>query len=127
MPSKKQRILTELLYDRIIIARGLVPGTLWTRIRHGKACQWAWDELNFIHNIPFSLLEEEYTDNDIDFINFGIGYYLEGHLQKVSNHLAWLLIEFIEGVPENRKNEVTWTPPLLLYELARKYDRKLKF
>lgn len=81
----------------------------------------AFQELNLIHRIPLSILEEGYVDNDISFINWGIESYVASPHSQMGSRVAWLLVEFIKEVPDGLRSKITWTAPDALLEYAATY------
>ncbi|MCB9853898.1 MAG: hypothetical protein H6819_12430 [Phycisphaerales bacterium] len=126
-PSRKQKILAELMEWLICVSRNPQSWTMWHRLRHGRRYHRAFDDLNLIHRIPHSILDAEYEDNDISFINWGISRYVADRNMSIDISVAWLLIEFVKDVPDDRRGELTWTPPQALFDLAAKHKRGLLY
>lgn len=127
MASRKQRILAELMHHIICCARGAQTGPALWRLRHGEAYRRAFEDLNLIHRIPHSIIIEEYTENDISFINWGIERYLKKREVELDSRTAWLLLEFVNGVPEAQQNGLTWKPSQALRERAGLYEHELLY
>ena len=125
--SKKQKILLELMFWMVCHARNTQTMNLLRRLRYGREFRRAFDHLNLIHRIPLSILEREYTDNDISFINDGIRHYVEDRGAEIDGSTAWLLVEFVKSVPDARRAEVTWSPPEALRDLADRQPHRLFF
>ena len=114
MPSRKQEIYCELLQWGILHLRLLCgAGEGWTtekRFHVRDACEIGWEEANFLHRVHVSILEPEYVDNDISFINWAF----PAHIERLGNHLwpevAKLMLEFYEGVPHTLRPQITWHP-----------------
>jgi hypothetical protein len=89
----------------------------------GKARIWELAKLNrsmevinslcyLIHNIPLSILDEEFTKNDINFINHAISSFLDDSCCSDLTHIRELLIEFYHACPENKKSQLKWHPEI---------------
>ena len=125
--SRKQKILLELMFWMVCYARNTQTMNLLRRLRYGREFRRAFDDLNLIHRIPHSILDRDYTDNDISFINYGIRHYVEDRGAEIDGRTAWLLVEFVRGVPDARRAEVTWRPPEALRDLADRQPHRLFF
>jgi len=63
--SKKQEIYREILISSLSLCRNIQSGSFL-----GKAVSKTSSlELEFVHNLPVSILEPEFTDHDIWFLN----------------------------------------------------------
>lgn len=65
-----------------------------------------------------SILDETYTDNDIELVNWGIKHFAERGEGSLTPHVARLLVGFHDGVPQERRHELTWHPSESLRRLA---------
>ncbi|HRX87322.1 MAG TPA: hypothetical protein P5572_20035 [Phycisphaerae bacterium] len=127
MPSRKQKILAELMHVLICRVRGPQSRSGLFRLRHGRLFHQCFEHLNLIHRIPHSILTAEYTENDISFINWGIAQYVHRLGADISPLIAWLLAEFMAGVPAEWRGEVTYEPPAEFLALAAQYDGGLLY
>ena len=125
-PSRKQKILAELMHWLICLSRGAQSWRLRDRLLNGQSYRRAFDDLNLIHRIPHSILDSEYVENDISFINWGIGRYVSER-KHLDSRTAWLLIEFVRGVPESLRSKLTWSPSPALSDLAQNYEHELLY
>jgi hypothetical protein len=69
-----------------------------------------WEQANFLHNVPGSILEPEYVDNDISFINWAFPVHIERLGDRLWPETARLMLEFYEGVPEHLRPQLQWHP-----------------
>jgi hypothetical protein len=112
--SRKQLIYCRLLYNGLIHLRmlcGCVNRASAEEIA-GLQREFAigWERANFLHNVHLSILEQEYVDNDITFINFAYPVYIEGLGDRLSPETAGLMLEFYEGVPAALRFQLSWHP-----------------
>ena len=73
---------------------------------------------NFLHRVHGSILEPEYVDNDITFINWAFPTHIGRMGNRLGAETAALMIEFYDGVPEAMRPELTWHPDAALKQLA---------
>src|SRR5262249_27628731 len=77
-----------------------------------------FEEANLLHHVHCSILEPEYVDNDISFVDWGFRVYVERLGDRLSAETAALMLEFYEGVPEELRSRLEWHPSAELRELA---------
>lgn len=77
------------------------------------------ENLYLIHKIPLSILDAEFTRNDIDFINWGVSSYVDKVGRRIDPRTAGNLIAVFDCVPVELRQEVRWSPPDWLHEIAR--------
>ena len=65
MASRKQEIYRELLTDSISYCRNLASGSPISRAFNKSSLV----ELQFVHNIPVSILQPDFVEHDIWFLN----------------------------------------------------------
>lgn len=122
MPSRKQVIYTRLLQWGILHLRMLCSRaahvTAEEVLRLREAFEVGWEQANFLHRVHGSILEPEYVDNDITFINWAF----PAHIRRLPDHIgaetAALMLEFYEGVPEHLRSQLTWHPTPEFRQLA---------
>jgi hypothetical protein len=85
-----------------------------------RAFDIAWEEANFLHHVHISILEPEYVDNDISFINWAFPVHIERLGEALVADTARLMLEFYEGVPEHLRSQITWHPTPEFRQLAAK-------
>src|SRR5262245_55282588 len=104
MPSRKQTIYCELLMWGILHLRMICAGgsnaTAEEMFRLREAFEVGWEEANFLHHVHVSILEPEYVDNDISFINWAFPTHIERLGAGLGAGTARLMLEFYEGVPD---------------------------
>jgi hypothetical protein len=71
MPSIKQEALADLLHWLICLSRGPQSYGLLARILRKRDYDRVLEDLHLIHKIPLSILDADFTRNDVDFINWG--------------------------------------------------------
>lgn len=127
MPSTKQEALADLMHWLICLSRGPQSYGLFRRLVRKRDYERVLDDLYLIHKIPLSILDAEFTRNDIDFINWGVSSYIAKVGRKIDSRIAGNLIAVFDSVPEALRPQVQWSPPGWLREIARiEEDRKTK-
>ena len=114
MASRKQQILCELLHSGLVSLR-LTCGmgeklSWWSLLRNREIFRIGWEEANFLHNVPQSILEAEFLENDLGFINFDFPAHVKRLGTRLSRQKASLMIEFYDLVPQHLRGKVTWRP-----------------
>ena len=72
-------------------------------------------ELEFIHNIPVSILDAEFVEHDLWFLNHQAKTFFSNPLGKFSpNHkiYAALITTLFEEVPSELRHRLSWSGPL---------------
>lgn len=118
MPSTKQEALADLMHWLICVSRGPQSYGPLRRLTRKRHYERVLEDLYLIHKIPLSILEAEFTRNDIDFINFGVSSYVEKVGREIDQRTAGNLIAVFDCVPEKLRAEVHWYPPDWLREIA---------
>ena len=119
MPSTKQEALADLMHWLICLSRGPQSYGLLARLLRKRDFVRVLDDLYLIHKIPLSILDAEFTRNDIDFINWGVASYVAKVGRRIDPRTAGNLIAVFESVPEELRQEVRWSPPDWLREIAK--------
>ena len=103
--SKKQEIYAELLSLCIPYTRGVL-----TRIFvFGKVRREAYELCQLSHNLYVSILEEEFVDHDIRFLNHQAkSFYENTRGMFFCDRINKLIVELFKLVPEKRKIELEW-------------------
>lgn len=78
--SKKQEIYRDILISSLSLCRNIQSGSFLGKVVSKAASL----EMEFIHNIPVSILEAEFTDHDIWFLNNQAKNYLISCNQTIS-------------------------------------------
>ncbi len=126
MPSIKQEVLADLMHWLICLSRGPQSYGLLARILRKRDYDRVLEDLHLIHKIPLSILDADFTRNDVDFINWGGGAsYVAKVGRKIDSRIAGNLIAVFDSVPERLRSEIRWSPPDWLREIALK-DEGLK-
>ncbi len=122
MSTRKQEIYCQLLRDGILEVRGLCArGDCVIAECLPELCQAlevGWELANFLHNVPSSILEPGYVDNDLTFINWAFPHLIERLGDRLRAEIAPLMLEFYEGVPDNLRAELTWHPSIEFRAMA---------
>ena|ERR1700722_16898473 len=114
MPTRKQEIYCQLLRNGILNLRMLCS---WGHCKAAErnpylssALDIGWEEANFLHKVPNSILEPEYADNDLSFINWAFPKHIERLGNQLGTETAALMLEFYEGVPIELRSHLIWRP-----------------
>ena len=122
MPSHKQVIYCRLLYDGLLYLRAVCAGGGWGTDEEVLAMReefhLAHEQANFLHRVHASILEPDYVDNDVSFINLAFPVHVRRLGDRLSSQTAALMLEFYEGVPEGMRSRLTWHPSAELRALA---------
>ena len=70
----------------------------------------AWDQANFLHNVHQSILDPEFKEEDVWFINTAFRTLVERLGSWIPQKTAGLMIEFHDLVPPGLREKVTWEP-----------------
>ena len=74
MASRKQAVYLKLLKDGILYLRAVCAGGSRASDEQGLAMREGFrignEMANFLHRVDVSVLEPEYVDNDVSFINY---------------------------------------------------------
>lgn len=124
MPSDKQEALADLMHWLICLDRGPQSYGPLGRLFGKRHYARAFEDLNLIHKIPLSILDPDFTQNDIDFINHGISTYVSKVGRGIDSRTAWNLIAVFDSVPEALRSEIRWLPPSWLRDLATGDERQ---
>jgi hypothetical protein len=119
MPSTKQEALADLMHWLICLSRGPQSYGLFRRLVRRRDYERVLENLYLIHKIPLSILEAEFTRNDIDFINWGMSSYVDKVGRSIDPRTAGNLIAVFDSVPGDLRQEVVWSPPDWLREIAK--------
>ena len=105
--SRKQKLYVEILWRALPYIRGMSQAGLWRRIRDRSA----YEEAEFIHNLPVSILEPEFTEHDIWFLNHQARFYVtQSGSPHVATHLPYIA-ELFRLVPDEVRPKLEWPGP----------------
>lgn len=106
--SRKQEIYIELMRASIPRARNLLSRF----IVYGKSKEEAYNLCELTHNLYGSILNEEFTDHDIWFLNVQAKNYHESAKGTVYFESINILIsELFNEVPDGKKVDLKWSGP----------------
>ncbi|MEW6737778.1 MAG: hypothetical protein AB1489_41240 [Acidobacteriota bacterium] len=128
MSSRKQQIYCELLEFGIIRIRTLFSAARSalkgcsdsTHASVNETLHIGFEEANFLHNINLSILEPDFVENDINFINLAFPWYINTLGQKIVPQVARLMLEFYDLVPVTLRPSLTWHPTKEFREFAKR-------
>jgi len=108
--SRKQEIYREFLQFGLPWLRGVRSIRWWqTARRHAL-----YVEAEFLHNLYVSILEPEFVNHDIWFLNHQARWFLTHadprHVASYEHHEG-LIRELFTLVPERLRSKLTWTGP----------------
>lgn len=74
-----------------------------------------------VHGLAYILLEEEFTDADISFLNFGARSFCENSAETCTHYplFAYFIQELFKVVPEDKRQQLEWDGPQGDYSWAR--------
>ena len=108
--SRKQEIYSEILFWALPYIRN-VQSQGWFRRACDRSCYF---ETQFVHRLPDLILEPEFSEQDVDFLNFHARYYFDhakhGLCPNSPAHRP-LVVELMHLVPERLKESLTWPGP----------------
>jgi hypothetical protein len=119
MPSTKQEALADLMHWLICLSRGPQSYGFFKRLFRRRDYQRVLDDLYLIHKIPLSILDSEFTRNDLDFLNWGVSSYVAKVGHGIDSRTASNLISVFDAVPDELQDEVRWSPPDWLVAIAK--------
>jgi hypothetical protein len=108
--SRKQEIYQELLFWAIPHIRNTQTQSMLAKA-FDKSC---YEEVELVHNLQVSILEPEFLDHDIHFLNCQARNYTERAAQSNSpcyGAQCTLIEELINLVPEPMRNKLEWSGP----------------
>lgn len=108
--SRKQAIYRELLHVTLPYLRNISTWSWWHRLRDHSA----YYEAELIHNLPVSILEPEFVDHDIWFLNEQARVYCRDCNETLSflyPHHVELIRELFSLVPEALRCKLRWRGP----------------
>lgn len=108
--SRKQEIYQKLLTLGLAYVRNVQ-----TQGRFKKFCdQSCYWEAELIHNLSISILEENFIEHDVHFLNFQARWYFQIANPKLSPNYEInkkLIKELFQIVPEYLKHKLEWSGP----------------
>jgi hypothetical protein len=122
VPSRKQLLYCQFLQVGLIRLRmlcGVSEGCSGPALfSMQEAFGDGFEEANLLHHVHCSILEPEYVENDIGFINWGFRVYTERLGDRLSAETAALMVAFYEDVPDELRSRLKWQPSAELRALA---------
>lgn len=107
--SRKQEIYAEMLIFAIPIVRNIQTWPWWSRLRMADMC---YQETELVHNLSYSILEPEFTDHDIWFLNVQArNYWHNGRKSYSYSAQVRYIRELFELVPETMRDRLLWSGP----------------
>ena len=107
--SIKQKNYIDLLMRSLPLIRNSLT---WDNKTLTENKAWLLEEAELVHNISLSIIQPEFCDHDIHFLNFNAKRYYE------NGHQSWNYIENIKSiatlmneVPEKLKSKLQWNGP----------------
>ena len=114
MASAKQEIYRKLLKDGILYLRAVCAGGGWATDEQVLGMRGEFrignEIANFLHRVHASILEPEYVDNDISFINWAFPTHIGRLGDRLGADTAALMLQFYEGVPQSMRSGLEWHP-----------------
>ncbi len=126
--SRKQEIYKEILRWALPSSRASLSQFWKVRpfvvlaAERQRALREGYEIAQFVHNLYVSILEEEFTRHDIDFLNVQARHFVEdnsgenGHLYSM---FVYFIQELFKAVPEEKRDKLTWNGPESDYSWAR--------
>ncbi len=108
--SRKQEIYRELLQFGLPSLRGVRHLRWWQRARRESL----YVEAEFLHNLYVSILEPEFLDHDIWFLNHQARWFLTHANPRQAAcyyHHRSLIQELFALVPDQLRDKLTWKGP----------------
>lgn len=65
--SRKQEIYKEFLFWSLPLVRNVQTQSWWAHLRRSKLC---YNEVELVHNLYISILDADFIEHDIHFLNF---------------------------------------------------------
>jgi hypothetical protein len=122
MPSRKQVIYCRLLYHGLLHLRAICGGGAWGTDKEVLALREEFrlgqEHANFLHRVHSSILQPEYVDNDLTFINWAFPVHIQRFGDQLDADTASLMLEFYKGVPDSLRSQLEWHPSPEFLRLA---------
>lgn len=113
--TRKQELYQDMLWWGLPWIWNVATWGWWRRWRGRLACKGAWCEAELIHNLPNSILEEEFTEHDICFLNHQARCYYEqcsSQLSPLYSAQMERLHELFSLVPPELRCKLEWPGPV---------------
>lgn len=106
--SKKQEIYNELLRHSLLMARSVLS----SQFVFGRKRKSVHDLCELTHNLYVTILEEDFVEHDIWFLNVQARYYYEtAKSSSIYDDIVELISELFEEVPESFRSKLEWKGP----------------
>jgi hypothetical protein len=122
--SRKQEIYKDILSWALPSARNCLSHFRRPRLivllspKDQKWLRYHYELAECVHNLYVSLLEAEFTDHDIHFLNYQARSFFERH-GKDDPVYAYYIQELFKEVPEHMRGKLMWAGPEEDYSWAR--------
>lgn len=108
--TRTQEIYNEIFDSALPHIKNVSTWEWWRKLRNRSV----YYEAELIHNLPVSILEPEFVDHDIWFLNHQARWYYT-HCNENLSSLYLLQVERIRElfsiVPEHRRAQLEWSGP----------------
>src|SRR4051812_37257727 len=97
--SRKQRVYCEMLAYGLLKLRGICSGAddeVWWGLHGREQADLGFEVANLLHHVPGSVLEPDFVDDDLRFINIAFHAYVERVGEAVTQDEARLMTEFYD-------------------------------
>lgn len=135
--SRKQEIYQDILRWALPSARNTlsryrrVHPIMLLSPRRQRYLNAQYEIAEFVHNIYFSILDEEFLDHDIHFLNYQArNFYVRNNDNCCDSYSIFVhyIQELFKAVPEDKKNKLVWSGPKGDYSWARpRYGWEMDF
>jgi hypothetical protein len=113
--TAKQQFYAWMVHHGFVVLRShqsfAASGSWWWRVRYGrKVFGDGWALADLLHNLHYSILDPEFGDNDLGFVNEAIPNYLRRVGADLDSRLVCMLVGFHDAVPPEWQDRLTWHP-----------------
>ncbi len=113
--SKKQEIYGALINHGFVQLRvqqsTAASGGWWWLLRHRRRVfRYGFELANLLHRIGETVINPEFTETDISFINHAIPRFLANKNNHWDARVLDLLVQLYDAVPDEISNRLTWHP-----------------
>ena len=114
--SRKQEIYKDILSSALPSARNCLSQFRRPRLfvllspKQQKWLRYQYELAEFVHNLYVSLLEEDFTNHDIHFLNYQARSFFKRHGNDEPVY-AYYIQELFKEVPEQMRDKLMWAGP----------------
>jgi hypothetical protein len=108
--SEKQQLYCGMLRDVLPWLRNVQTWGWWSRLRDRSA----WWDSELVHNLPVTLLERDFTDHDLWFLNVQARGYCQGCSPRLSPNYdsnVTAIRRLFAIVPADLRGRLKWSGP----------------